>query len=692
MHSKIFSLFLISISLSMLVSVHYTENFTEDLKETNNTFKSADETLPDLIKYSFYPEESKVLPGKSQERPEPAKINEEDKIGNLAIVSLWYQNSCYTDGRFNNNDYQITQGSVSDEKRKYNFDAYKISEPAKKATQFLASQHCIYFKFPKKTDYAIYMLQGSKIEKVTVVQAKDINLNGYTKIDKLKISKIEGSKVFFVAPNNQEISIFTKLAPNIEGARIKKTVTGDVLMYRYQMDKTPFGSKIDYHRNTRQYFILKSKTDKLCIVWQDKKDKSIHLSSFAKDLKYQKTITLLKSSNEKLIAATNDRTGNFYFLTIMKMSGTNPDKAILYKVNSAGTQLNKKVLDSSKSALNIWRFSGYMADLEFMNGKLGLIIGRTMFKSGDGLNHQGGTACIYNANDLSVVKLIGQTSSHSFDNILSQNSDNQFLCVDLGDNYPRGIHLHKFDDKIRRSRVIYTFKTAHGTSPGYTSSMNYPAYPEISTSTKKYYKWSNDNNTYSELGGVIETDDGYIIIFGGEPNSEGKSIDNTKVGENNTDPQNVGFIKIRKDFENASGRGNVASDDLVLSKGVTEIGGFYTFGGSWSEQRNAGVVWLTKYKNKENENATHIKTIKLNNGNILILWDKTGKEGYIEKRISTNAMIIDKNGKITKTPFDLGEHVVLNRRDEIINIDNKVYIAQGNGVEKKLELIVIDLK
>ena len=74
---------------------------------------------------------------------------------------------------------------------------------------------------------------------------------------------------------------------------------------------------------------------------------------------------------------------------------------------------------------------------------------------------------------------------------------------DLGDNYPRGIHLHRFPltnaqgrESIKH-RVVYGFKTKHGTSARSPAGKTYDEYTEISGGGNTFYKWSNDNNVYA---------------------------------------------------------------------------------------------------------------------------------------------------------------------------------------------------
>ena len=94
--------------------------------------------------------------------------------------------------------------------------------------------------------------------------------------------------------------------------------------------------------------------------------------------------------------------------------------------------------------------------------------------------------------------------------------DGAFLGIDLGENYPRGVNLHTFDAKGLRSRVVYTFKVCHAESSRSLDGRSYPVYREASSLGKTFYQWSNDNRTYTELGGVVETDRGITVVFSGE--------------------------------------------------------------------------------------------------------------------------------------------------------------------------------
>lgn len=78
--------------------------------------------------------------------------------------------------------------------------------------------------------------------------------------------------------------------------------------------------------------------------------------------------------------------------------------------------------------------------------------------------------------------------------------------------------------------------------------MTYPPYEEISKGQEKFYKWSNDNRTYTELAapGLVEQEDGVMVFFCGEnlPNP----FDNSRTKDYCNCSRNVGYVKVSKQF------------------------------------------------------------------------------------------------------------------------------------------------
>jgi hypothetical protein len=420
----------------------------------------------------------------------------------------------------------------------------------------------------------------------------------------------------------------------------------------------------------RRFYTMNLSNGKIGCLWQDKNNKDILLTSYKADFTDQITISLKNTRKGLLLSACSDEEGNIYY-AISYSSSEPPDRGLkfmLYKYSKEGVYVTSKSHNTDKYGLDIYYITEeYTNTMRCMNGQLLMFIERLYHAGIDGLNHQGGSALLFDSTELRLIKNLGQTSGHSFDNYLTT-SNNGFIGADLGDNYPRGVHFHEFKSKdetvIKSSKVVYTFKTEHGTRPSYSTGMpTYPKYNEISKSGKIYYKWSNDNSTYGEIGGVVEVSDGYLIFFTGEPSPEGKSIDNFRAG-NSEDPRNVGFVKISKTFNQ--------DEKPILSNGINEKGGFYSFDGGWTDQENIGIVWLTNIKNPADQGVRHLKTAKIDK-KVILIWEQTTNSGGKTKIL----LKIDENGKPIGSAINLGDVITLNRRDDLIVLNGKIYLT-GN--------------
>ena len=625
-----------------------------------------------LNSFLFTPFEKKILPGKSEEKTENESIQNTDIIGNLGLVSLYYQNGCYTDGLYNNNDFAVEKGEITDSIRNLKYDAYKIYEPSHKATKFLASKHNVFYRFPTKEHYSIYQLKENSLEKITEINENEIRVNGFTKIGGLTVSEINESATYVIIPKNEESSIYNKINTNVEAACLKQTSLGNIYKMRYSVEGSLFDNTSNYYDKNRHYFCSNLETEKTAVVWQDLADFSLHCTTIDQNIQTSTTIELPNPNKGFLEAATANSQGDFFYLTIFEKTGMPVDVTISKTNYITGFHVNNK-LDASKQ-LNMFAYGNETASMSISKDKILLLIARTMNVSDDGMHHQGGIAVSFDANNLSLLKNYGQTSGHSFDNFLSVSSSGDFIGIDLGDNYPRGINLHRINEN-KYSKVVYTFKTKHGETAGYKT---YPAYDEISTTETQYYKWSNDNSTYTELGAVIETDDGFLITFLGEPDKNGSALNNSEV--NKFCSKNIGFVKVKKNFDDGS-------NDIFLSKGINETGGFYTFGGRWCEQKNTGLVWITKYTDYTSETAKHLKSAKIRDGEILFLWEKWAGNEYTEAL----ALKTNENGEPIGNIVALGNQLRLDRRNDILVKENQVIIVNGNNQEKKLEFSIFDL-
>lgn len=415
------------------------------------------------------------------------------------------------------------------------------------------------------------------------------------------------------------------------------------------------------------------------VLWQDQRSREIYITWVDPASGRQEIHGLTAEVDGErrgiLAAGTTDPRGNVYYLVYQETPRNRREEvpllATLFKADAAGKPLLSSKIDNARSAFNVWSFGrrGH-ANMCFSKGVLGLILPRTMYRSRDGLTHQAAIAVSFSAKTLEVLRRLGTTSSHSKGNILAVNNKGEFIGVDLGDNYPRGIHLHKFTATNKSSAVIFTYKTAHGTRARNGS----PVYEEISRGGRTFYKWSNDNNTYTELGAVLEDRKCYTVLFSTDQSLDGKVLDNSRAFRNCGDPRNLAMLRVVKRFQKG-GRGSVISDSLMagLPKGnQTEEAGFFNFAGRWSKQRVTGVIWLTQYK--ENESAHSPQAIRTGDGGALVLWEKSSRDGD-----SLWAMRIGKRGK-RSAPRSLGIRLRLNRQDRLLRLGDRIYLlATGGG-------------
>ena len=632
-------------------------------------------SIPEIKKFRFKATQTKTLPGLIAESELTSALNDEEQIGTLVLpLSRNANGYVYKDGSYNHSQYQVEQGEVSDELGQTALPAYRVFPPSKKAEEFVASMNTVFIKFPTAESYTVYQLNGDQVTKIVEIAAK----SGYTKISDLVATNFKEPLTFFYSPSKNKISIFMSISPDIEAGQLLSNKFFKVVKYRYSAPESPYDFVMQSD-HTRKYFLSKTDGDKIALVWQSKNRDKIYSSVFSRDLKSISTNILDNNQAGELVAACTSPNETTYYVTI---NSTRPSGS-LNRIKPGEPNPARQALSFAKADLNIYAYDGDFADLEYSRDTLLFMIARTMHASKDGLNHQGGIAVTFNANTLQTVKHYGQTSGHSFDNLATLNTQEEFIAMDLGDNYPRGVNLHMFKNRLR-SKVVYTFKTAHGVTADCWGIATYPEYTEISTKEKKYYRWSNDNNTYTELGGIVDTGDGYLVSFCGEPDEKGLSLDNGKSGM--PMPRNVGFVKVVKNyFDISEGTSSEISEKMVLSNGISEKGGFYTFGGKWSPQKNNGVVWLTKYQSAE-QKAQHLKTVGLANGKILFVW-----ELQTETDRKTFALITNSKGKTISDVIDLGANVNLQRRDEPLVIGNKVIFAGGNQTDQVLELVVLEV-
>jgi hypothetical protein len=465
----------------------------------------------------------------------------------------------------------------------------------------------------------------------------------------------------------------------------KATPLGKATRIRFDLSRygTTYNTATGYpyspatHQNTYsqrpQFPLLVEPDGSLSVVWQDQRGGGVfrtRLPAAAASGGADAAATLqLAVPGGQLLAACAGAGGDLYCLT---SAGTMDPQVAITRLDSQGRALRTLALSGAKEQLNVNQIEDGIANLAFGDGRLAMVLGRRMQKSADGLNHQGSIAATFPA-DLSATMLLGQNSGHSFDNKVIFDAG-AFVSADLGDNYPRGVILHRFFEKKERGRVVFTYKTNHGDGPS-------PYRKDKSGRPLAAGRWSNDNRTYTELGGVRRTPSGYAVLIASE-----RSIDNGKARDYLNEARNLACVVVAPDFAAAAQEANVVTDRIVTSKGESSADfGFYTFDGDYVRQKRTGVVWLTDYRDLRKDNVSRPKLEHLGGGRLLALWEKWTPVGFV----STWAMTFDETGKPSSAPVELGTAFRLQRGDDVARVAGRVVWITGYG--RGLELNVLEV-
>ena len=666
--------------------------------------------------FQFTAQTAKVLPGNSAAPDGKCKgvIDPADQLGNAAVAATFFQNACYTDGQYNAREFAVEQGTVTVSDGA-SFEAYRFAPAKLAAKNFLASHHMVFLRFTSAQAHTLYTLEGDTVAVVGTVPASSIVPDAFTALP-VDVSTLGAARTLFVAPSNAPVTALTRLGPLVQGAALPANALGSVALYRHTVAGAPFdtraqGGGIDARIERRRYFPMTlgqqpaaTATRRVFgITWQDTVDASVRITIIAHDQLSQREIVVDNPNRDTLAAAASDGGNNVYMFMVQAPSkGALTTRATrLVRVDIASNEQTELAADASKAGLNITNFTD-VASMQFDQGRLLLMIGRTMHRSSDGLNHQGGIAVEFDPRTLAIIKNFGQTSGHSFDNVLVPTGNGEFAGLDLGDNYPRGIHLHRFGmqpaapgtatsppqlaARTWHSALVYTFKTFHGTTPQSPAGVTYPAYPEIS-GAQNFFQWSNDNGVYTELGGVVPTPTGYVVVFAGEA-AANKALDNSRVGDGVADSRNLAVVQLRRDFEQLPRYGSVIPDDAILTKAPSETGGFFSFGGTWTAQRNTGVIWLTRYNDPAKQNAAHIRAVPLPDGNILVLWEQWTRTAYL----TTFGAKITPTGRLLTPATDLGPTLRISARDDLLVDGANIYIITGRPADHAIDVAVLNAK
>lgn len=646
------------------------------------------ELLP-VASFRFEAEKTQMVQGQGTDRGEARSCKgafpESDVVGNFTAGAVLYQNGCYTDGRFNHRNFRFTAGRLKSEGRAY--EAVQVEEAQDRAQRFLASHHYLFFRPGESADYYVYTFDRGILQLLGKVDGA--KAGQFVRLPGADLSMLSGSKTYVIA--KEPISVLHRLNERTEGAMFASTPWGPLEKRRIEVSGRPFDTEQDYtagpasHQNNyginRQLFLLKRGLPAGSgprIVYQDKQTGQIQLVSLDADLSFLAEKTLTSSEKEILAAACDDEDGNIYLLRIQTGSGDRRS-AQIQKFSKEGRLIKAKRYDTDKSGLNVFRYAHTLlkadavSSMAVTDGMLGVILSRTQHRSSDGLNHQGAIAFTVNTSSLALVKNFGQTSGHSFGNFLITDGDG-FAAVDLGDNYPRGVHLHRIGQDRRKGCVVFSFKTEHGQSPTSPAGRRYPVYKEISNSTT-YYQWSNDNRTYTELAGLAATDQGYLVAFA----TEFPDLDNSRTGEKLNDARNLAVVYVKRDFE-------CSNEVPMLFRSKTVTGKFYDFGGRLNYQKNTGVKRLTSFTSL-NENVSRPKLLRVGPDKNLVVYEVWSGSAYR----TTKILSFDDAGNVDQT-FEIGPTLRLNRQDDIYLYNGRLITLSASAEGQSIDVNSITLR
>ena len=146
------------------------------------------------------------------------------------------------------------------------------------------------------------------------------------------------------------------------------------------------------------------------MVWQDRFDLGVRVTWFSDERAGEYETTSLPGAGTFLLgAATSDPDGNLFVILIEAGDGA-PEtarEAFLVAFDGDAAERNRRPLDTSREGLNIVRWGTTESQqnhvtMRWSGGHVGVMLARTMLRSGDGLNHQGGIALVYDASTLQV--------------------------------------------------------------------------------------------------------------------------------------------------------------------------------------------------------------------------------------------------------------------------------------------------
>ncbi len=282
--------------------------------------------------------------------------------------------------------------------------------------------------------------------------------------------------------------------------------------------------------------------------------------------------------------------------------------------------------------------------LALNNGILACNFAREMYSG-----HQSNMVFYADTQTMQRVSGQGTYCSHSFDQDCIATSDGGFLMANHGDAYPRSFVVTKVNSDRTRSYDIDTFHFREGTNRdhGY-------------------------NETYTQLGGLAETENAYILCAASERTLSLDTAPTKEMYCSYSEARDLFVQILKKDYygydaneayyvagetRTATGkRPQTAETDFFLSAGTTDY----------------GVIWLTDYE--DTFFAASPKILIIEDNRLLIMWEKRECETYVLSE--TFYMILNEDGTVEKEATSIGR-ISLPANADLVYSNNTVYWTVG---------------
>ncbi len=323
---------------------------------------------------------------------------------------------------------------------------------------------------------------------------------------------------------------------------------------------------------------------------------------YDQNARYVRTLKL-EAELSKVGGFTKDMEGNYYVAfgkNVPEGAFTDISVAIV-KYDKDGKKLNKYLMQAqtydekwSKSYSGVMQPFDEACRLEISGDMIAVYFGKSGFVAPDGYHHQSSYGFILNKDTFARLSgkdsgnMVMPSASHSFNQIILP-VDDGFVFVDQGDYNPRSFVVEKVVKGSDNARIsAFDFKQSY------------------------IYQL-----TYSDLGGLAKTSEGYILA--------GTYENTTKDGSADVNGSRNLFI-------------------VTMDENLTTV---------------TKPIYLTNYTDTDTETAVHPKIVQVGDNRYLLLWEKYNTNTELQTAYMAT---IDKNGKLLDAIKEL-PHAVLNAMD-----------------------------